>query len=502
MMKMRLAFVLSLGVAVASCRSSSSPTKVASSTDSAPVAALDPVAGPAPDGVAEGDAPDGADAAREGCEPEPPPSASCPAPSEAIVQQTQALLAKIALGESAGAGDPKVSYGCEVAEGWLVTAAFSPVASFKGGVRAPCPPAVGDDCGVIATWLVPARGAPRLLPGVDKLDSLDLDGDGRPEAITTARKVQTVWFDGGRKRVQVRPPGVWAPLRGGHVLLDADGDPRLGFVKERARAFRVEPAGVSEAPGLVEELWQRTAAARCPAAQVILPADVQGRAPSTQACQEPSAAKQRLSDEVLRAVTDRARQRGTFLTDGPPTFEWSCNPRELIAVVTYCEGREANDCSEEVGTWVHDVWTERAGAAVLLARRTSGSAHMEWLYTGRLRLLTHADLDGDGDPDPILNYMECEGGSEICEHEYLCVVGGRLLTIAHRGLPNEYDSIPKVVRASGGRADAVVLGSTGPYGEPARAYQLVKGAPREVKGRLRAELLRKADAMPTTPVHE
>lgn len=442
------------------------------------------------------------------CAPHPIESAttSCPEPGIEVVARAQAAVAAVARPDPDIVMKPGLRFGCELARGWFVEARFEPVAGFRGGNPVQCPG--GGDCGVTATWLVPPTGAVKLMPGALLAYNLDIDGDGVAETITTSAKGEmTVWFDRGRKPVTPRQRGTWYGWKRGHVLAQLDGDPALGFTRSTARAYRVTAAGVEEARDVVEALWRDSVAARCPVADVF-PAVEPGTPPSppprgaraSRSCTGPGDdLKVRLSAQVVRAIGDRARAHATLVTDGAPVFDWSCNRRDVAALVTYCEGTAAGACMNERGTWWHEVWVLRGGAMTMVDRSSSGSVLLEWSYTGAAWIAGDADLDGDGEPEPILEHTSCEGGSGRCEHSYRALVRGARLAITSLTAGKGEDTAPRTLRVPGGRTDAVVLkattassGGDAPANNPARAWSLVGGHMRELTGPVKRELLERA----------
>jgi hypothetical protein len=343
--------------------------------------------------------------------------ASCAKPGPAIEARVQQLLARVSVEPAQHA--PTIRYGCEQATGWPVEIdEFKPAPSFAGGTA--CTPliAAGPCDTVSATWRVPASGPPQLWRDEFLGASLDFDGDGTIESLTgnisgarTGKGVRwTIWFDAGRKPVPLPVSGDWIPRDGKQLLAALDGSYPAGFFMGASRAFTVSPAGVVEHPELVSELWQRTRAAHCPRSAVVADAEpLLGPEPVPATCALP-ARTAALEAEIVAAVTERIRQRGSLLAQGKPTFAWACAEAGVTALVTYCEGDAAGACNDEKGTLVFELWTHTAGGMRRLDRTTSGSLHLEWAPYTSVKIAAYLDVDGDGRLDPIVQTLSGEGG--------------------------------------------------------------------------------------------
>jgi len=416
--------------------------------------------------VAELAPPDAGAPARD-CAPRPiePPTATCAPPPDDVVARVHDFFARISVGPSAGGWVVEPTYGCDDARGWLMSATLEPAKDFHGGTRVDCPPARGGDCGVVATWLVPPHGAPQLQRDLELAETLDIDGDGHAETLTTDRKTyaQTVWFARGTRPVVMPHGGWWTPWQHGYVRFVGDGDPTLGFVREGAHVSRVTPAGLADAPDIADALWRDTVAARCPAANVLadgpLDAPTGGGVPS---CIAPGAALEtQLAAQVTDQLVARARDRARYLIDGRPAFQWSCNRTQLAAVVTYCEGAAESSCvgGDNKSDWVHDVWVGTPAELTLLDRFTSGSEIMEWSVNSMRAIVGYADLDGDGEPDPILDTSSHEGGATRSEHSFVALVGGRLVELDAMSVATDHTIAVLATRPAKRASDLLVIAS-------------------------------------------
>jgi hypothetical protein len=353
---------------------------------------------------------------------------------------------------------------------------------------------------VTAVWLVPHRGAAQLQPDMQLVTNLDVDGDGVAEAITATPKRETVWFDRGRKPVDVSPLGSWIPWGHGHVLAILDGDAAQGFVRATAKVVVVTPKGAVSSPDVADALWKNSVAGRCPVKDVIAPnpdggwgtpADAAAPASSEhppEPCKPPSVAVTGpVAKRILDSVFARERERGLVIAEGPPELAWSCRRNDLAVVVTYCEGTEAMACDAEHGVWMHEIWTARGGSPSLLERTSTGSVLMEWSHNGAVTIAGHADVDGDGDLDPIIESSDHEGGSGTTSHLYRVLVGGALKKIVTRDTPE--DPIVRGVHRAG-TSDAIVIEIPEGSNAPAfsGAWVLDGKAMRELRGSERRAL--------------
>jgi hypothetical protein len=332
-----------------------------------------------------------------------------------------------------------------------------------------------------------------LLAGTVLERNLDVDGDGIAESVThDAHGVTTVWFSAGTHPVKLNGAGTFVPLAPGQVWLVADGDAGSGFVRSTAHVVRATPAGVVVQPGLVEQMWRDTRAARCPPAAPLPQISV---APpvSTAACPgpPPSVAAQ-LTAGLVAIVTERAHDLGKVIahsdiehTPDLLSVGWSCSRKFPLAVVSYClRGDEGHCNSGETGLLHHELWARRAGNMVMLERVVSTTEPMEWNVHSLTWIAATPDLDGDGDPDAVIVDSSHEDGAMNSQQSYRAFVGGGFVKIASDAC-SEVCSDVAVVRAVAGSHDVVVISATkrsDGTATPARAYALVGGHMRVLTG--------------------
>lgn len=355
--------------------------------------------------------------------------------------------------------------GCGTAAGWLLLAHFAPKPGFRAGSPVPnCQPEHDPSCEtrVAALWQLPTTGRPRLIPRATTIeDPIDVDGDGKAEAIATGARDTTVWFADGAS-VTGEVTGAWLPVGKGRVLVK-NGSER-GFVRSQARAFTVSHRGFVEAPALVQAAWESTYAARCPREPMAsVPAEAaelsaEWASEVARPCPALADANRAAATEpILAAILAESRETGRQVTDGPPHFSWGCEQPQLSVLVTYCLGDAAQDCAEERGTWRQELWIRSPQGMARATRIESGSLSLEWAVTRRQRLVAHADLDGDGALDPIFETRELEGGATHELVDYHAVARGRALAFSSQVVSTNLETEVFAVRPAGASRDLLAV---------------------------------------------
>ena len=352
------------------------------------------------------------------------------------------VLARARLTVERVAAEPalQIELGCGHAAGWLLHATFVPRRTFRqGSVDPACDPEIQGPACERQVSAVPAKGPARLLPRTGQLVApLDLDGDGVLEAMASGEAGLAVWYADGTLIRGPKIGGAWMQV-GKEMVLVQGGAPR-GFVTAKARAFSVSRAGFVERPELVKEAWRTTQAARCPKdplPSAPAPADATAAAAPGLArpCPDIPADEQRAARaEILALVTSELAERGEVLAEGVPELSWGCAQPRLPALVTYCAGDREGACEEETGTWHFELWARGAHGMARISEESSGSVHMEWAVISQVHLVAHADVDGDGAADPIVEHTSHEGGSIETVIGYQAVVAGRVLPLLSQAI--------------------------------------------------------------------
>jgi hypothetical protein len=110
-------------------------------------------------------------------------------------------------------------------------------------------------------------------------------------------------------------------------------------------------------------------------------------------------------------------------------MQWSCNPRELAAAVTYCESAPGGSCaggSPEAKQHL-EIWTGGGAHVSALDRQISQTLVTEYAIVRSRSIIANVDVDGDGRPDPIFDLVAHEGGSSADQHTLQTFVAGRLV---------------------------------------------------------------------------
>lgn len=384
--------------------------------------------------------------------------------------------------EQAAANAPlEISLGCGTAAGWFLEATFAPKKTFRAGAPVPhCNPEQDSECEheVVAIWQLPVIGAPRLVPGAYAVaEPLDVDGDGELEGLASGARGTTVWFSDGAS-VTGNAAGAWLPV--GKNLALVQGGSEEGFVVSQARAFTVSRRGFTERPELVQKAWESTYAARCPREPFapVPPGSgggAAGKAPeAARPCPPISDDNRRAATEpILAAIVTEAKETGRQVTDGPPHFSWGCEQPRLAVLVTYCTGYEALACADEHGTWRQELWIRSPRGMTRATRVDSSSLYLEWEVHSTQRLVTHADLDGDGALDPIFETREQEIGAMQELLSYHAVARGKVMAFASSAVNTALETSVFAIRLPGAPRDLVALSHRqvvpSAQGEPALA---------------------------------
>ena len=392
---------------------------------------------------------------------------SCVEPTDELLASARSLVEQVS-------AEPRVyiRLGCGTSAGWLMEAQFTPKPTFRNGSPVECTGAM--DCEppmVEAVWHLPPAGKPRLIPGAtDVQEPVDVDGDGELEGIATGARGTTVLFADGTS-VTGKAAGAW--MRLGKDLVLVQGGAAAGFAVSEARAFVVSRAGFVERPELVMPAWKTTFAARCPREPfAVVPPDRRNTANlSTEAarpCPQPSEDTRRTVTElILAALGDEARQTGLQVTDGPPHFAWGCEQPQLAVLVRYCSGHEALACEDEHGTWRHELWIRSPRGMTRATRIEGSSLAQEWEIYRSQTLVAHADLDGDGAPEPIFETGDSEGGAITSTWSYHTVARGRLFAFGPSDMSTE-DLPPTTfpIRIPGAARDLIAIAYEPTPGDP------------------------------------
>jgi hypothetical protein len=384
------------------------------------------------------------------CQPTPaPPTPPCAPPSDDMIQRAHDAADAITVEDMRGSFD--ATWSCPMARGYLVEVHVMPTKKARRVVTIPC----DTFCGSYATFLVGAKGTPQQQDPVRILPALDVDGDGVADTITQAPSGRiTVWLAAGAHRVTMPARGAFAPLDKGYAWLVADSDAVYGFAPETAHAYAITATGTKESKELRDQLWKRTLAARCPVADqdMIEPdsMDTDTRttpaAPATPAapvCAGPGAdVKTRLAAQITGDIVASVRPHGHRVI-GPPYLTWSCNSHDLAVLVDYCEAVSGGSCRDgSNGTHLYsELWTGKADHFTRYDHVERGIGGEEWAVSSQRDLVVESDLDGDGQPDPIIETSRHEGGSSSEDYDLEAFVGGRLIPIITSRSVKTYDTL-------------------------------------------------------------
>lgn len=387
---------------------------------------------------------------------------ACVEPTDEILARAKRLVEMASQPDEELSVEPVGTLGCGTAAGWLLSASFAPKPTFRAGSPDTCPAAA--ECAtptVSAIWHLPAVGKPRLVPGAtDVQEPRDVDGDGELEGIASGARGTTVWFADGTS-VTAKATGAW--MKVGKDLVLVQGGSEHGFVVSQARAFVVSRAGFVERPELVMPAWESTFAARCPIEPfAAVPPDrineIDG--PSTEVgrpCPQPSEDTRRTVTElILAALAAEARETGLQVTDGPPRFAWGCEQPQLTVLVTYCTGHEAMACFAEHGTWRHEIWIRSPRGMTRATRDESSSEHYEWERGRSQYLVAHADLDGDGALDPIVEDVVGYPNGVSRVYFYYAVARGKVFAFGASDASTMLQSATFPLRLPGAARDLIV----------------------------------------------